>query len=155
MTALSAAPTMRSFHSMHHTTTRIAAALAVALFTAGCGDDPPPLTNPDPPASITEEFSGTLTPFSARLHLFNAQAAGTISVNVVALDPAETVVGVALGTSTGGTVCQTAVSIENAGQGTTLNGVARSAGTLCARIYDPTESGFPAPVPYTIRVTHF
>ncbi len=140
---------------MHHTTTRLAAALAVALFTAGCGDDPPPLTNPDPPASITEEFSGTLTPFSARLHLFNAQAAGTIAVNVSSLDPADTVVGIALGTSTGGTVCQIAVSMENASQGMTLNGVARTAGTLCARIYDPTETGFPAPVPYTIRVTHF
>jgi hypothetical protein len=155
MTALSAAPTMRSFHSMHHTTTRCAVALTVALFTAGCGDDPPPLTTPDPPASITVEFSGTLTPASARLHLFNAQTPGTISVNVTSLDPNTTVVGLSLGTSTGGTVCQTAVSIENAIQGTTLNGVARAAGTLCARIYDPTDDGFPAPVPYTIRVTHF
>jgi hypothetical protein len=133
---------------------RVGLLLGVSLLGAGCGDDPEPITPPDPIPSVTEEVSGTLTPFSARTHAFLVQNAGTVAVAVSGLDPEDTVVGLLIGTLNG-SVCQTAVSTESASNNGVLNAVARSAGTLCARIYDSSENGLPAAVPYKLTITHY
>ena len=139
---------------MHLSKVRVALLLAGGLLAAGCGDDPVPITPPDPVPSVTEEVTGTLTPFSARTHAFTVQNAGTVAVAVSELDPEDTVVGLLVGTLNG-VVCQTAVSTEVASNNGVLNAVARSAGTLCARIYDSSENGLPAPVPYKLTITHY
>jgi hypothetical protein len=139
---------------MYLSKVRVGLLLACALIAAGCGDDPEPITRPDPVPSITEEFTGTLTPFSARTHAFGVLNAGTVSVQVVDLDPSTTVVGLLIGTLNG-VVCQTAVSTEGATNTGVLNAVASTAGILCARIYDSSETGLPAAVPYRLIVTHY
>ncbi len=139
---------------MYLSKVRVGLLLACGLLAAGCGDDPEPLPVPEPIPSITEEFTGTLTPFSARTHAFGVLNAGTVSVQVADLDPDTTVVGLLIGTLNG-TVCQTAVSTELATNTGVLNAVASSAGILCARIYDSSETGLPAPVPYRLIVTHY
>jgi hypothetical protein len=139
---------------MYQSRVRVGLLLACALIAGGCGDDPEPITPPDPIPSITEEFTGTLNPFSARTHAFNVQNAGTVSVAVSELDPDTTVIGLLIGTLNG-VVCQTAVSTENAVNMGILNALASSAGTLCARVYDSSENGLPAAVPYKLTITHY
>ena len=135
--------------------TRIALLLATALMGAACGgDDEIPITPIAPAQSVSETFSGTLTPFSARTHVFTSQNAGDVTVQITALDPPETIVGLSLGTSNS-FACQTSLSTEKATLNTPLDGVSRAAGTLCAHIYDPSDSGLPGPVTYTLQVTHF
>ena len=139
---------------MYQSRVRVGLLLACALIAGGCGDDPEPITPPAPIPSITEEFTGTLNPFSARTHAFTIQNAGTVSVTISDLDPDTTVVGLLIGTLNG-VVCQTAVSTELAVNNGTLNAIGRAAGTLCARIYDSSENGLPAAVPYKLTITHF
>jgi hypothetical protein len=139
---------------MYLSKVRVGLLLACAFVAGGCGDDPQPIAPPDPIPSITEEVTGTLTPFSARTHAFNVQNAGTVAVTVTELDPNTTVIGLLIGTLNG-VVCQTAVSTETAVNNGTLNAIARSAGTLCARIYDSSENGLPAAVPYKLTITHY
>ena len=139
---------------MYQSRVRVGLLLACALIAGGCGDDPEPITPPAPIPSITEEFTGTLNPFSARTHAFSVQNAGTVSVTVSDLDPDTTVIGLLIGTLNG-VVCQTAVSTEQAVNLGTLNALASSAGTLCARIYDSSEDGLPAAVPYKLTITHY
>ena len=139
---------------MYLSKVRVGLLLACGLIAAGCGDDPEPIPIPDPVPSITEEFTGTLTPFSARTHAFAVFNAGTVSVALSGLDPDTTVVGLLIGTLNG-VVCQTAVSTELASNTGVLNAVASSAGTLCARIYDSSETGLPTAVPYKLTITHY
>jgi hypothetical protein len=134
---------------------RLAFLLITALLAAACGNDNSIPTTPVTPAqSVVETFEGTLTPFSARTHLFQSQNAGDVIAQVTALDPADTVVGLSLGTSNT-FACQTSLSTEIATVNSSLSGVSRAAGTLCVHIYDPSDAGLPGPVTYKIQVTHF
>ena len=136
--------------------TRLTLLLTAALAAAACGSDNKTPTTPATPAqSIVETFSGTLTPFSARTHVFSSNNAGDVIVQVTALDPADSVVGLSVGTSNT-FACQSGVSTEEASLSKpSLSGVTRAAGTLCVHIYDPSDAGLPGPVTYTLQVTHF
>ena len=135
--------------------TRFAFLLVAALAATACGNNNPVPTTPTTPAqSIVETFSGTLTPFSARTHVFTSNNAGDVIVQLTALDPADSVVGLSAGTSNT-FACQAGVSTEQATINASLSGVSRAAGTLCVHIYDPSDAGLPGPVNYTIQVTHF
>jgi hypothetical protein len=137
---------------------RAALLLTLALGTVSCGDDEPLPTGPAPIPSIEESFSGTLGPSTgavARTHVFQVQNAGDVIAQLTALDPDTTVVGLSIGT-TNGFACQAAVSTEQAKINNGLVGVARSAGSLCVRIYNPSDDPpFPDTVTYTIKVTHY
>ena len=139
---------------MYQSKVRVGLLLACALFAGGCQDDPEPIAPPTQVPIITEEVTGTLNPNGARVHAFVIQNAGTVSVTVTGLEPEDTVVGLLIGTMNG-VVCQSAVSTELAINLGTLTALGRAAGTLCARIYDSSENGLPAPVPYTLTITHY
>lgn len=136
--------------------TRLALLLTAALAAAACGsnNNNTPTTPATPAQSVVELFSGTLTPFSARTHVFSSNNAGDVVVQITALDPSDSVVGLSLGTSNS-FACQSGVSTELAVLNTSLAGVARAAGTLCVHIYDPSDTGLAGPVTYTLQVTHF
>jgi hypothetical protein len=136
---------------------RLAFLLITALLAAGCGNDnnsSTPTTPVTPAQSVVETFEGTLTPFSARTHVFQSQNAGDVIAQVLTLDPADAVVGLSLGTSNT-FACQTSLSTEKATVNSSLIGVSRAAGTLCVHIYDPSDTGLAAPVTYKLQVTHF
>jgi hypothetical protein len=136
--------------------TRLALLLMAALGAAACGNSNNniPTTPATPAQSVVETFSGTLTPFSARTHVFATNNAGTVIAQITALDPPDTVVGLSLGTSNTFS-CQTSLSTEQATLNQSLSGVTSAAGTLCVHIYDPSDTGLPGPVTYTLQVTHF
>ena len=140
---------------MPRSTAAFALLFAVLLTSAGCGDDDNnnPIT-PTPPTQITEVIDGTLTPFSVRVHQFQVQAPGTVSATLTEITPPETVVGLDLGTWTG-SACQVTVSRPNNPQGGAVIGTATTVATLCVRIYDVSDAGLPATVPYKITVSHF
>jgi hypothetical protein len=135
-------------------TTRLALLLTAALAAAACGSDNTPVTPSQPAQSVVELFTGTLTPFSARTHVFASNNAGDVIVQVTSLDPSDSIVGLSVGTSNN-FACQSGVSTEVATINSSLSGVSRAAGVLCVHIYDPSETGLPGPVAYTLQVTHF
>ena len=135
--------------------TRIALLLVTALMAAACGSNnttPPPS---QPANAVVETFSGTLTPFSARTHVFSSNNAGDVIVQITALDPSDSVVGLSVGTSNNFACQSSSVSTEHAILNSPLSGVTTAAGTLCVHIYDPSDDGLPGPVTYTLQVTHF
>jgi hypothetical protein len=135
--------------------TPIALLLATALMAAACGSNDTPTTPAAPATSVVETFSGTLTPFSARTHVFSSNNAGDVIVQVTALDPSDTTVGLSVGTSNNFACQSSSVSTEQATINSSLSGVTTGAGTLCVHIYDPSDAGLAGPVTYTLQVTHF
>jgi hypothetical protein len=138
---------------MHRSLT-VLVLLTAASLSAGCGEDEP-LPTPTPPAEITESFTGTLNPFSARNFNFVVQNPGSVTASVTALEPdSPTTVGISVGTWTG-TACQVVVDRQDAVLNSTVTGTATQAGSICVRIYDSSENGLPAPVAFTLSVRHF
>ena len=105
------------------------------------------------PTTITETFSGELTVNGAATHPFAVTQAGLASAAITMLDPEPTVViGVSLGTWNG-SVCQIILANDNATQGASVLGEARSAGNFCVRVYDVGK--LTAPTGYQISVAHY
>lgn len=132
--------------------------LAGTLSVAGCGNDDPPATTPTPVSPVTEAVSGTLTPFSARIHGIQVQNAGTISATLTSLTQLQpdvnTVVGLDIGTLIGST-CQVVVSRTDVTVNVSVTGTATAAGSICIRVYDITQTGLTAPVDYAVTVVHY
>ena len=132
----------------------LACTLILSLVAAGCGDDPITPTAPTPPVSVTDTFTGTLTINGATSHFFPvaSQSGGTVTVTLKVLTPdAEAVVGMSLGTWNG-TACQANISNDRAMVSSAILGLATSAGSLCARIYD--VGRLAEPQDYEIEVVH-
>ena len=128
--------------------------LALALCAPACGGDDDPLPAPDPIFPENTTFEGTLNPLSARTHTFAVENAGEVILQITAIEPADAVVGISLGT-TNGVQCQATVDANQAKLNTSILAVARTAGLLCARIYDSSEAGLPGQISYVLQATHF
>jgi hypothetical protein len=126
--------------------------LAVSL--AACDDN---LTGIDTPSPITitePPFTGTLTVNGAVTQPFIATGFGTVTLNLVSLDPnpdSATRVSLVLGTWNG-SACQVVIANDSAGVGTTVLGSVSSAGNLCARISDPGR--LTQAVNFEVTITH-
>jgi hypothetical protein len=134
-------------------TTLVLTLLLTAGFTAGCGDDnDTPTTPTDPPASVTEQFSGTLTLNGAATHTFIVQRAGQASATIASLSPdSAAVFSLALGTWNGQS-CQIILANDAATTNSSVIGNA-SAGNFCVRVSD--VGRLTAPTDYTISVSHY
>ncbi len=147
---------------MRPRTTGASLLLAALLCPAGCDDNNTTIVAPTPPTNVVDQFSGTLTPFSARIHGFGVMNPGSVSAILTDLaepdpdpDPdAATVVGVDIGTLIGST-CQVVVSRVDVTKTQSVTGTATTAGALCVRIYDVSASGLPMPLTYTLTLSHF
>jgi len=114
----------------------VPAVLLAALAASGCSDNSAPSgpTGP-PPTAITETFDGTLTVNGAVTQPFVVGTAGTVVVRLAALEPADAVIGVSIGTWNGVT-CQIVIANDNATSGASATGNATSTGNYCVRVYD-------------------
>jgi hypothetical protein len=129
--------------------------LALVLALAACGDDDTP-TGPDPtpPATFTENYSGTLNQNGGRTHNFNTQASGTVTATLVTVSPdSELLIGLSLGTWNGN-ACQVVIAKDDAKAGTILTGAVSALGSLCVRIYDVGNITAAQPIDYEIQVVH-
>jgi hypothetical protein len=121
-----------------------------------CGDDPPPLTLPNPPGgppTVSEVFAGEINRNGAVTHTFLAGSAGNIVATLDSLGPEGVVtnVGLLLGTWNGSS-CQTVIANDSAAQGSFVIGAASIASNLCVRIYDVGK--IPALASYQVTVVH-
>ena len=124
-----------------------------ALLAAGCDNDPDTGGTPtEPPATVTDTFTGTINVNGAATHTFAVTVSGLVTATLTAVTPDATKqVGFGLGTWNGSN-CQMVLTRDDAIQGNAVTGLASGSGTLCARIYDVgklTESAG-----YTITVVH-
>jgi hypothetical protein len=127
--------------------------LVAALAAGGCDNGPDP-NRPTPPApTVTETFSGTLNLNGAVTHPFSAQAAGSVTATITAVDPIGSLVGLELGTFNG-TVCSAILSNPLATTASFLTGTTQTRADLCVRIHDPNGTLTAGPVNYTIQVVH-
>ena len=131
----------------------VPALLVAALAASACSDNSAPSgpTGP-PPTAVTETFDGTLTVNGAATQPFVVGTAGTVVVRIAALEPADAVIGVSIGTWNGVT-CQIVIANDNATNGASATGNATSTGNYCVRVYDVGK--LTRSVGYQITVTHF
>lgn len=132
----------------------LAPVLVAAVMAAGCGDDPitvPPL---DTPVVVSETFSGTVTVNGAFVHPFTVARAGSVTAQVTALAPDDTItVGLALGTWNATGACQVVIANDSAKLSSAVLGTATTPGVLCVRIYD--VGGLTTATNYDVKVDHF
>ena len=136
--------------------------LAATFVSAGCDDDNTTIIPPTPPPQVNEEFSGTLTPNSVRIHevrVSNAGAVTAVLTDITEPDPDPdpdnpVVVGLDIGPRVG-PIWQVVVSRVNMTEGQANTATATTAGNICIRIYDVSPSGLPGAVDYVITVRHF
>lgn len=127
--------------------------VTLLLALAACGDDDPMTpTEPTPPPTFTETFTGTVNRNGAVTHTFATQASGTVTATLTTLAPESAlIVGLSLGTWNG-TACQLVITKDDATQGSVLTGGVSTLGSLCVRIYD--VGNIVDPIAYEITVVH-
>jgi len=113
---------------------------AVAMTTWRCGSTsttPTTTTTTTAPAvSVTEVFTGPLSPNGAITFSFTSTSAGGTSATLTAINPDT---GLTLGLAIGllsGTTCELKLTNDLAISGTTVTGTAGAGSALCARVYD-------------------
>jgi hypothetical protein len=114
-----------------------AALLLACAGAAGCEDvNPTDPSDPDPPPTLTDTFTGTLNRNGAATFNFTVQGAGSVTLVLTKVLPDNTVaVGLAIGTWNGIT-CAIVLSNDNAVETSAVIGQAGGVGQLCVRIYD-------------------
>jgi len=123
----------------------------LALAAAGCGDDLTTLES-GPSVTVTESFSGTLTPSGGSTHVFVVSGKGAIQATLTVIGDDNTrIVGLALG-NWNNNACQLAVANDNAYVSLPLVATVSAAGSICARVYD--TKGVPDATAYTLEVVH-
>ena len=123
----------------------------LALAAAGCNDS---LTDLEigPSGTVTETFTGTLTPSGGSTHVFVVSGKGTITARLTAVGDDNTrVVGLALG-NWNNNACQLAAANDNSFVDSPLAATVSAAGSICARVYD--SKGVPDATTYTLEVIH-
>ncbi len=132
-------------------------ALALALFAVGCslppGTPSPATSTSSPTGPTTETFSGTLVVPGSSLGTFSVVQAGAVTVTINNLSaPANTAVGLGLGTLVAGT-CSFSVSNLSAVAGSAAQiTTTESPGQYCVEIYDVGDLTTSAT--FTISIAH-
>jgi hypothetical protein len=105
------------------------------------------------PAIVSETFSGTVTVNGAFTHPFTASRAGSVTAQVTALAPDDTItLGLALGTWNG-IACQVVIANDTAKLSSAVLGTATAPGSLCVRLYD--VGGLAGATSYDVKVDHY
>ncbi len=138
---------------MHRSLSCLLALSVCAASAVGCSSSNSSTPTTPTTAMITDLYSGTIGPNGASTNFFLVVAAGDITTTITALAGDSTIVGLELGTSADGVVCQNVLSNDSARLNTQL--VGRASGgpaAFCARVYDTghlTEA-----VDFTLQVVH-
>jgi hypothetical protein len=131
----------------------LAAAVGLALLTAACGSSSTPSTPTEPPVSVTETFTGTLTVNGAITYPFVVQQTGTVTATLDSLAPdASATIGLMIGTWNGAE-CAPGIPNDAAVVSTTVTGNANGTGNFCARVYDVGKLS--APTDFSVSIVHY
>jgi hypothetical protein len=127
--------------------------LLVACALAACDDSTTPTTPTTPTTTVTDTFSGAVTPNGAVTHKFSTAAAGTVTATLKKIGTDNTlVVGFALGSSINDS-CSVVLANDTATGNAVLQGTMTGAGNLCVRVYD-VGNVTDTPASYTVEVVH-
>ena len=139
----------------HRLIVRTLPVMVLTLVLGACGDDEPTTpTNPTPPATVTDTFSGTVNMNGATTHNFSTQASGAVTATLSTLAPdSAAVIGLSLGTWNGSS-CQLVITNDRATQGSVVTGGVSSFGSLCVRVYDVGNIPSAQPFAYEVTVVH-
>ncbi len=135
----------------------VAVIVALCVLAAACDEGDPGLVQPTVhPATVTDTFTGNVTPNSADSHAFVITLTGKIDITLTAVGPLSTAeVSVGIGIPTG-LACSLTL-----GDGTTVRTTAGSTpqisgtvlpGTFCVVVFD--IGRLTEPVDYTVTVAH-
>jgi hypothetical protein len=128
-------------------------ALSLAIVAAGCGSKTPTTPTDTPAVQVTETFFGTVTVSGGATSTFTEEKAGSVSVQLTALTPDDSVkVGLQLGTWNG-TSCAVSITKDDAVLNSVLLGTATGPGTVCVRVYD--VGGLTQPTDFEVKVDHY
>jgi hypothetical protein len=132
----------------------LAPVLVAAMSAAACGDDDTTTAPPtETPVSVSETFSGAVTVNGAFTHPFTVTRAGSVTAQITALSPDDTVtLGLALGTWSG-IACQVIIANDTAKLSAAVLGTATAPGSLCVRVYD--VGGLTTATNYDVKVEHY
>jgi hypothetical protein len=132
-------------------------ALALVMFAAGCslppGTPSAAESTSSPTSPATETFAGTLVVHGSSLSTFSVVQAGAVTVTINSLNaPANTVVGLGLGTLVAGT-CNFSVSNLSAVAASAAQiSTTESPGQYCVSIYDVGDLTTDAT--FTVSIAH-
>jgi hypothetical protein len=130
------------------------ALVSLMVVASACTDDisTPPPTQPTPPTTVTETFTGTLGRNDAETKPFTVASSGTVLARLNNVDPDDTLaIGLSLGTWNG-TACQIVMANDNATEGALITATVSSAGRLCMRVYD--IGSIVDPITWEVEVLH-
>jgi hypothetical protein len=136
---------------------------ALGALAGACGSTTTPVT--PTPVTVTEMFSGTLSPASSNTHAFLTQTGGTVTATLTTIAPDATInIGFSVGTFNPTlNTCTTVLDNPAALQAFAFNATASTLGYYCVRVYDngnvktATDAGTVSdatPFAYTITVVH-
>ena len=138
---------------MHRLISRFVPLIALLLVVSGCGSNSDNVIVAPTPPTLTDTFTGTLTPNGGTTFAFNVTGSGDMRAQLTTLGPDSTKpVGLALGTWNG-SICQLILAHDNAIQGSVVDGRASTVGSFCVRIYDAAGTVVD-PQTYVIDVFH-
>ena len=134
-------------------TTIIAAAVGMMALTVACSDPALPAAPVLAPPTITETFTGTLSPLTTNMHTFPVNQVGGVRVTLDDVEPAAAL-GIGIGTPSTATATCLVVSSITAVAGTTtlMSGTATVSGNFCISVSD--VGNLVEPVTYSISVFH-
>jgi hypothetical protein len=135
------------------TVLRFVFCLSVAAAAAGCEDDPTVVPTPTPPATVTENYSGTVNRNGAVTHSFFTQFSGEVAATLTNLTPDGLTVGLGIGTWNGA-ICAITLANDQAVKTSVIVGNASIAASLCVRIFDVGNIADTEPAAYEITVVH-
>ena len=136
---------------MHRFITRLVPLVAFALILSGCGNSSSDAAVTQPPPTLTDTFSGTLTLNGATTYNFTVTGVGSITAQLSTLSP-NVSVGLSVGTWNG-SICQIVLANDASVQGSVVVGSTSATGSFCVRIYDASGTAV-QPQMYVIDVFH-
>jgi hypothetical protein len=133
--------------------TILAVVLGLALLAAACSDPTPPAAPTPVAPTITDTFTGSLTPLSTNSHPFVVSQIGGIKVTLTSVTP-DIQLSIGVGTPSTTTGLCVVNNPVTTGAGTTpqISGTATVPGNYCLSVHDPGNVIDSAT--YTISVLH-
>jgi hypothetical protein len=131
----------------------LAGVVGIALACAACADPTPPVTPTPVAPTVTDTFTGSLTPFSTNSHPFIVNQIGGLKVTLTMVDPrVQLAVGIGTPSTTTGSCAVINTTTTEPGPTPQLSGNATVTGNFCISVSD--VGNVTDTATYTIVVLH-
>src|SRR5207245_9157493 len=123
----------------------------VALIASACADPAAPAAPTPVVPTVTDTFTGTLTPLATNSHPFVVSEVGGVKVTLTSVDPlVKLAIGIGTPSTTTGTCAVINSMITDPGTTPQLSGTATVKGNYCVAVSDPGNVTDRAAYPRTV-----